>query len=157
MPFGARWLAIGLVIASIAFSGCRQAPAAPAKSGGPAKIERIEGTDLSRLTLSEKAVERLGIATEVVCEARGSTIRGAASESTLVGRTTIPYSAVVYDAGGDTWTYTNPQPLVFVRQHIVVDYVEAGVAILVEGPPPSTAVVTVGAPELFGAEFGVSH
>jgi hypothetical protein len=52
--------------------------------------------------------------------------------------------------------YTNPEPLVFVRHAIVIDYIEGDLAILSEGPDAETAVVTVGAAELYGAETGVS-
>jgi len=78
---------------------------------------------------------------------------------TLVGssmpRKLIPHAALLYDAHGDTWVYTNPAPLVFVRQHISVNYIEGDRVVLFAGPPTGTAVVTVGAAELYGAETGV--
>lgn len=81
-------------------------------------------------------------------------------ELTLSGSGTtlkvVPYAAVIYDVSGKTWVYTNPEPLVFVRQSISVNYVEGDQAFLSEGPSPGTAVVTVGGPLLYGAEVGVS-
>jgi hypothetical protein len=68
----------------------------------------------------------------------------------------VPYAAVLYGVHGETWVYSNPEPLVYVRQPIVIDYVEGDLAILSEGPEVGTAVVTVGAAELFGTETGVS-
>jgi hypothetical protein len=68
----------------------------------------------------------------------------------------VPYAAVLYGVHGETWVYSNPQPLVFVRQPIVIDYIEGDRAYLSEGPQVGTAVVTVGAAELFGTETGVS-
>jgi hypothetical protein len=68
----------------------------------------------------------------------------------------VPYAAVLYGVHGETWVYTNPEPLVYVRQPIVVDHIEGDVAVLSEGPQVGTAVVTVGASELFGTETGVS-
>jgi biotin carboxyl carrier protein len=68
----------------------------------------------------------------------------------------IPYAAVIYDAEGNTWVYTNPEPLVFVRQPIVIDFIEGDRAVLVEGLAVGTSVVIVGASELLGAETGVS-
>ena len=62
-----------------------------------------------------------------------------------------------YDTKGDTWTYTNPQPLVYVRQRIKVDYVDGDMAVLLDGPPANMPVVIVGAQELFGADTGVGH
>ena len=69
----------------------------------------------------------------------------------------VPYSSVIYDLNGNTWTYTNPEPLTFLRHPISVDYIEGDVAVLTDGPPPGTTIVTVGAAELFGTEFGVGH
>jgi hypothetical protein len=72
-------------------------------------------------------------------------------------RKVIPYSAVLYDAQSDTWVYTNPEPLVFVRHRIRVDYIEGDVAVLSDGPPSGTKVVTAGAALLFSTEFEVGH
>ena len=80
-------------------------------------------------------------------------------ELTLLGsgaqRKVIPYAAVIYDQSGATWAYTNPESLVFVRQLIVIDYIEGDRAVLSDGPAAGAAVVTVGGAELFGAETGV--
>ena len=70
-------------------------------------------------------------------------------------RKVIPYSAVLYDARGRSWVYTNPEPLVFVRHPIRIDTIEGDNVLLTEGPAAGTAVVTVGGAELFGTEFGV--
>ena len=64
----------------------------------------------------------------------------------------IPYSAVLYDPHGNSWTYTNPEPLVFVRHRIDVEYIEGDRAVLLQGPDTSAKVVTSGAAELFGVE-----
>lgn len=80
-------------------------------------------------------------------------------EVTLFGgpRKIVPYSAVIYDLHGDTWAYTSPEPLVFVRHSITVDYIEGDTAVLFDGPTAGTAVVTVGAAELLGVELGVGQ
>jgi len=70
-------------------------------------------------------------------------------------RKIIPYAAVLYDAKGDTWVYTNPEQLVFIRQPIQIDTIAGDEVTLVNGPPAGTAVVTVGGAELYGTEFGV--
>ena len=70
-------------------------------------------------------------------------------------RKVVPHAAMLYDAQGNTWTYTNPEPLVFLRHRISVDYVQGDLAVLSDGPPVGTRVVTVGAAELFGIEFGL--
>ncbi len=67
----------------------------------------------------------------------------------------VPYSSVLYDVRGNTWVYINPKPLVFVRHAIKVDFIEGDIAVLTDGPAIGTKVVSVGAPELFGAETGI--
>ena len=62
-----------------------------------------------------------------------------------------------YGAKGDTWVYLNPEPLTYVRQRVTVAYIKDGQAVLTDGPPEGSAVVTVGAAELYGTEFGVGH
>lgn len=113
----------------------------------PARVEPLPGTDLQRVILTAKAAERLGITTAPV---RDGPAPGGGRR-----RTVIPYAAVIYDTHGVTWTYTNPESLVFLRRRIRVDSIDGDRAVLADGPPVGTAVVTAGAAELFGAEFGV--
>ena len=65
----------------------------------------------------------------------------------------VPYSSVYYDAKGGAWAYVSTSPLVYERQRIVVERVVGDLAVLSEGPPVGTAVVTVGASLLYGAEI----
>lgn len=67
-------------------------------------------------------------------------------------RMVVPYSAVYYDGKGAPWVYVNPEPLVFERQRIEVERIVGDVAILTDGPPTGTKIVTVGAALLYGAE-----
>lgn len=113
----------------------------------PVQVTLIPGTDLNRVVLTEQAVERLAIKTGQARIARVPKSRAQ--------RLVIPYAAVIYAADGGTWTYTNPEPLVYVRHRISVDYIDQDLAVLTDGPSPDTAVVMAGAAELFGAEFGV--
>jgi hypothetical protein len=153
------WVPLVLAWAAMQLGACRPPVAPDQPKSEPAKIEVIAGTDRHRVTLTEAAAGRLGIQTALV--RRGPVVGGREraqeeSENTVV-RTIIPYSAVFYDALGKTWTYTTPQTLTFVREPISVDFIDGNSAMLLAGPPPDTAVVTVGAPELYGAEFGVGH
>lgn len=136
---------IGLVLGLVIFvaAGCGgAAPAAAAPEDPPVVVEEVDGSDLSRLTLSEQAANRLGIETTPVRDAES-------------GGISIPYAGVVYDADGGTWAYTNPDGLVFVRHLITVDRIEGDTALLLDGPPVGTMVVTVAAAELWGVETGV--
>jgi multidrug efflux pump subunit AcrA (membrane-fusion protein) len=70
-------------------------------------------------------------------------------------RKVIPYSALIYDLDGSTWIYISPEPLVFMRQPVTVDFIEGDRAILSDGPSAGTMVATVGVAELYGADTGV--
>ena len=74
-----------------------------------------------------------------------------------IHRKVVPYSAVIYDEHGNTWVYTSPKPLEYVRAPVTIDFIEGDVAVLKDGPPNGTAVVSVGAVELYGTEFEVGH
>ena len=136
-------VAVGLVCGPLA--ACGEVPEeAPVATGlEAATLEEVEGQEVSRITLTGKAAERLGLTTGAVASA--------------AGRLQIPYSALIYDAGGGTWVYTNPEPLVFVRAPVAVERIEAPTVKLVSGPQPGTKIVTVGAAELLGAELDTAH
>ncbi len=70
-------------------------------------------------------------------------------------RKTVPFSAVLLDVHGGTWVYENVEPHVFVRRRVEVLRVADGQAVLARGPATGSKIVTAGAAELFGTEFGV--
>jgi hypothetical protein len=233
------WAAVA-ILAGLQTAACTQ-KAEILSEIKPAKVERVQGTELSRLTLTPKAVERLDIKTAAVREEQigarkrqaagevihrpaaaandgskvwvrvamspadlrsvagsqpaqiasladvtgGTTARAIASlngakeltalhyavdqadgftpgqrvrvELALSGaakRRVVPTSSVLYDAKGKTWVYTSPEPRVFVRHAITVDHIDGDRVVLSDGPAPGTAVVTVGAAELLGTEYG---
>jgi hypothetical protein len=65
----------------------------------------------------------------------------------------VPYSAIYYDGKGVPWVYVTSKPLVFERQRVVVERVAGDLAVLSEGPPVGTTVVSIGASMLFGTEI----
>ena len=136
-----KWLFVILLIAGIQVAACAPRPAASEKIPA-SRTEEIEGSAFKRLILTEKAVERLDIQT--------------ASVSADGDQKLIPYAAVLYGLDGETWTYTNPEPLVYIRQDIVIDHIDGDVVVLSEGPDVDTPIVTVGVSLLYGAETGVS-
>lgn len=66
----------------------------------------------------------------------------------------IPYSAVLYDASGGTWVYERTGQNTFVRRRVDIEHVHDGLVQLRRGPGEGAEIVTVGAAELFGTEFG---
>jgi len=136
---GWRLLLVLAAAASVGLSGCAAVKSDSAPTGvAPAALEKV-GSDLSKITLTDKAVERLGLTTEKVT-------KGSALE--------IPYAALMYDGAGKTWVYTSPEPRTYIRAAVTVDKITGDKVQLRSGPPAGTDVVTIGAAELFGTEFG---
>jgi hypothetical protein len=126
-------------------AGCAKVPGGEEEQGEKAaKVEKIDGTDQNKVILLEEAAKRLGIETAEVAEA------GADRES-------VPYSAIIYDAEGQSWVFTTSEELNYVKAPITIDRIDGDKAILTEGPPPGTAVVSQGAEELFGVEDGIGE
>jgi len=126
-----------LLIAALQLSAC--APAAvPEDETKPVTLDPIAGTDLNRLTLTEKAAERLGLETVPVVAKEGQVV--------------IPYAALLYDTTGQAWVYVNVDPLVFMRQAITVDSIDGNEVIISDGLEAGANVVTLGATELYGSE-----
>jgi hypothetical protein len=135
----------GLVIGAAAIlAGC--ATATPAETP-PALIKPVAGSQIPQLQLTQRAVQRLGIVTPPV---QPSATAGQQA------REVIPYSAVVYDHDGSTWTYVNTAADTYQRKPITVTGIDGAVALLSAGPPAGTQVVTVGAAELLGTEYNIS-
>jgi hypothetical protein len=137
-----------LIAASISHSACSEAPSSSyssemASHHEPAKLEPIKGTDVKRVIFSTEGAKRVGLQT--------ARVRGNSQLKV------IPYAAVIYDPEGRTFTYTSPEPQVYVRERVRVDYVAGDRVVLSEGPSVGTEIVTVGAAEVYGTEFEVAH
>ena len=131
------FLLIFMMVAALQLAACGPKPATTEKIN-PSTLEKIEGSELQRVILTEKAAERIDVQTVPV--------------SGLV----VPYSAVIYDTEGNTWIYTNPAPLTFVRAPVVIDRIEGDQAFLSQELESDAPIVTVGVIEIYGAETGVS-
>ena len=144
--FGLALVGLLLLIAGVA-SGCGAAAVAQSQPPDSVQKSTVAGQP-SRLFLTFDAVQKVGIQTAAVKTASTS---GTSQE--LV----VPYSSILYDPNGQTWVFTNPQPLQFVRAAVTVDQLQGDTAYLSKGPAVGTLVVTVGAEELLGTEYGVDH
>lgn len=143
-----RWLlvvpaAIAVLLVGLELTETEASEDAAAGETEPAHVEPIPGSDLSRVTLSESAAERLGLETTPI-RSRG-------------GRKIAPYSAVLYDEHGQTWVYLSPARLTFVRAPVEIVAIRGQEAILSSGPPVGARVASVAAAELYGTEFEVDH
>jgi len=139
MKYINTFMVLVLLAISLLSSAC--APAAlPEEEIRPVTLEPIAGTDLNRITLTEKAAERLGLETETVQQVDGA------------DQLVLPYAALLYDTSGQAWVYVSVEPLVFMRQAITVDSIQGDQMIISEGPEAGAKVVTFGATELYGSE-----
>lgn len=136
-----------LVLAAFPLSGCADVAKVTATKPKPFKVEKPEGTSLTRLRIEQRVFDRIRIKT--------STVREVERFGGETARRVVDYAAVVYEPKGDTAVYTNPEPLVFVRTPVKVDSIDGDLAVLADGPTAGTAVVIVGTAELLGMEFGV--
>ena len=137
-------LAAVLIALVCVLPACKSGAAEEEATGNDlATVEPVEGTDVATVTLTEEAADRIDVQTRTVESSNGEL--------------TIPYAAVLYDPAGDTWTYTSPESLTFVRAPIDVDKIVGDRAFLSDGPPAGTDVVVVGAAELLGTEYEVGE
>jgi hypothetical protein len=143
------WVLGALSVSSLLLVACGRVPPGPAQAEAPSHVEHIDGTDLSRVTLTEKAIERIDLQTAEVTQQVMSRSSAAVS--------CVPYSALIYDPEGRTWVYTSDEPGSFVRAEVVVEYIEGDLAVLASGPAVGTVVASVAVAELYGTEFEVGH
>jgi hypothetical protein len=136
-----------LIAAGASLSACGEASSGydyeTASHHEPAKLEPIKGTDIQRVIFDAEGAKRVGLKTVAVRQNGQETV--------------IPYDAVIYDAEGNAYAYTAPQPLIFVRKEIEIDRMDGNSAVLSDGPPAGTKIVTVGTAEVYGTEFEVAH
>jgi hypothetical protein len=138
-----RGIALVPLVAALLLAACGEAPSDEHVIDEPATVQEVEDGEVARVTITQKAAERLDIQTAVV--------------ETAGKRTVVPSAAVIVDPAGDFWVFTNPEPLVFVRHKISIDYEDGNQAFLTDGPPAGSKIVTVGVAELYGTEYGVGH
>ncbi len=137
---------IGALLLSLAaFNWAPNAEAGSSKEDSQAKIITPTDGGMPQVVLTPQAAKRLGIEIAQVRSQKNG------EEIELV----IPYAAMIYHANGESWTYTNPKPLVYERHQVVIDRIDGDDVILTEGPPVGTNIVIIGVAELHGVETGL--
>ena len=120
---------------------------------------------IRRVTLSAEASKRLGIQFADVTASATSTATSngtaVATAGTLANTAAgdqlaeLPYNALLYDASGGEWVFVSPAPNVYMRTDVKVERIDGDRVTVSKGPAPGSKVVTMGAAELYGIEFGV--
>ena len=131
-----------LAALALALSACTQVE--EFESGyEPSSVTPVEGSEIGIVTFTAEAARRAGVQLGRV--------------SAAGGHRTIPYAALIYGDEGETYTYVSPKPLAYVRTPIAVQRITGGKVRLQRGPAVGTRVVTVGAAEVYSADFGVEE
>src|SRR5512145_2517589 len=92
-----RLTLMGMMVCVLPLAACSQHDSHAAHTDHPAQVDKIEGSELSRVTLTEKAAERIGLET--------ASVREQDLDGSL--RQVVPYSSLIYDPKGRTWVYTS--------------------------------------------------
>ena len=160
-----HWAAVALCLGLLPLMGCLYRPPY-ADDVHPARVEEdFEGNKykkygVKKVIFTEKAVERTGLELGEVAK-----LKGPRKEEPQLA---VPYGALMYDYKGYEWVYTNPEPRVYIRSKVKVDYIDGEVdtsmeswdrarkmvVYLKEGPEVGTKIVTVGASQIYGEEKG---
>ena len=150
-----RWVVVVLLAAVLSLAA-KAAGKSLGKDSGvrPSRLEAIPGTDIKRVVFTARAAERTGVEIDSVKVLQVPPKRRASGRVT---RKVVPYGSVIYTVEGRTWVYTSPANLTFVRHEITIAYIDGDIAVLVDGPPVGTLVVTTGAAAVYGCELGLDH
>ncbi len=132
-----RKVAAALVAAFVAVApaACKQAEAIEQEHYQASKIS--EGEDGHPVvTLTKLGASQIGLETVPIEDNR------------------ISYASVLYDAaGGQPYVFVNPEGLNFHREDVDIERIDGDVVHLSKGPENGTRVVTVGVPQIHGAEL----
>lgn len=66
----------------------------------------------------------------------------------------VPWSAVIHDIYGNQWVYQQVEERQFIRRRVEIEGVNEGWGAVARGLKPGLRIVTAGAAELSGTEFG---
>lgn len=160
-------------LGALGVAGCGGSSSPSIPSSG--RHETVVGSTAGQIVLSQIGAQRIGLQTEaakavplpkpaapivkttVVGGVKHTTTAPAAAPAIPGGapKVIIPYSAIVYDPGGQAFAFTSTAPLTYVEVPVAVDHISGNSAYLTKGPKPGAQVVSVGAEELYGVQTGV--
>jgi RND family efflux transporter MFP subunit len=97
------------------------------------------------------------VAVDVLLGSGNPATGGAAGTAAPTPALTIPAAALLYDASGGQWVYVRTKPQQYTRLRVEVQRAIGDQIVISRGVQAGAEVVTDGAAELFGTEFGGSH
>jgi hypothetical protein len=132
--------AVVAALLAVAPAACKQAEAVEAEHYQASKITPAKDGDHPTVTITKLAAEQVGLETTPIEKSTGGT--------------SIPYAAILYDAAdGQPYVFVNPEGLTFQREDVDIASIDGETVELADGPPVGTRVVTVGVPQIHGAEL----
>jgi hypothetical protein len=131
---------LALLASGLAVSACAEVES-NVREAYPYEVQPVKGTGVQRVTMADATADLLPVRTTRVRE-NGN-------------RKVVPHLSLIYNPEGDVFVYTRPKPRTYVRAPVVVDRVLGDQAVLSDGPPAGTTVVTVGAAELLATEYEI--
>jgi hypothetical protein len=141
-PRTLRRLAAGfaLLASALALGACSEVES-NLRENQPYKVEPIEGTDIQRVTMED--------ATAALLPVELASVRQEGK------RKVVPHDAVIYNPDGGAYVYTKPKAQTYIRAPIEITRVNGNSAVLSEGPPAGTEIVTTGSAELLATEYEI--
>lgn len=133
----------GLLVMSVLSAGCGEdKPSSVAAEKTVIAETAVKG--IKTVTLSALGLQRIDLKTSKVAQGTNGK--------------EIPYSAVIYAPDGATWTFVSTTAArTFQRNAIAIERIDGEIAYLSDGPDVGADVVSQGAAQLYGAEFGLGH
>jgi hypothetical protein len=133
---------LATILIALSVTACTDASEETGHGYAPATIGPADAAGVKTVTFTDDAAQRVRLQTSpVVASGRG---------------VDVDYAALIYDKKGQSWVYTVPQPLTFLRVKVTVDRIEGNRATLSVGPAAGAQVVTTGAAEVYGAELDIA-
>ncbi len=137
-------VASALLMAVMLTAGCAALSTSTTSHYVPAEVSTpTQSTEPKVVTFTEEAAKRVGLTT-VPAGAEGALI-------------VVPSAALIYEKSGASLVFVSPKPLSYHRVKVVVVRDNGTNVWLSSGPGVGTAVVTIGANQVWGAEQGVGH
>jgi hypothetical protein len=131
---------LALVASGLVLGACSEVES-NLRENQPYKVTPIEGRDVQLVTMEDATAALLPVET--------TTVRREGK------RKVVSHVAVIYNPDGDAFVYTKPKAETYVREPIEIIRVDGDKAVLSDGPPAGTEVVTTGSAELLATEYEI--
>jgi hypothetical protein len=131
---------LALVACGLAVSACSEVES-NLRENQPYKVEGPEDAAIKTVKMEDATAALLPVETNTV-HREGK-------------RKIVPHDSVIYNPDGDVFVYTKPEAETYIRAPIEIVRVTGARAVLSDGPPAGTEIVTTGSAELLATEYEI--